>query len=348
VPLTTSVSVTVKPFKLVSIIPPTTVREVYIGAAKTAAALGLPENAVLVTDSGNVDASVIWDLSRINYDPTIETEQTFTVPGTVTLPSGVVNPNNVPLTTSVSVTVRPAELVVHWKFDEGSGTTVGDSSGKGNTGTLFNNPTWTDSGKIGGALAFSGGSRAELYHSATLDQTGDESVSLWFKTSQPSTGYVSIFRQDQRFTPLQLKGEGAAQVAYWPNGPIQLLAFPWTYNDNEWHHYVASYDHALGLKVYVDGNLVASKATNLGPLPIVTNKIVLGANEGGEEAYNGLLDDVRIFNSTLTQDEVTQLMNAGQGLMLQSITAPAALTGVLLRLPGLKKKLKKPKMLEKN
>ncbi|WP_314584853.1 LamG-like jellyroll fold domain-containing protein [Paenibacillus terrigena] len=300
-----------------------------IGSAKTAATLGLPEKVALVTDLGNVDASVTWDVNAASYDPTLTTEQTFTVTGEVTLPIGVINPNNVPLTTSINVTVKPAELVAHWKFDEGSGTTAGDSSGNGNTGTLVNNPTWTDSGKIGGALAFSGGSRAEFNASATLNQTGNESVSLWFKTSQPKT-LTSIFRHSNRFTALQVAGE-QARVAYWPNASssYKALYFPWTYNDNNWHHYVAAYDRAHGLKIYVDGNVVASDATNLGPLPTVTNKIVLGANESGGEAYNGLLADVRVFNGALTQAEVTLLMKAGQGLTLKSITASAALTGVV-------------------
>ncbi|USK36723.1 metallophosphoesterase (plasmid) [Bacillus sp. F19] len=283
---------------------------VAIGAAKTADALGLPTTVDLVTVSGShpIRAKVTWNVDASNYDPTLKTVQTFTVNGTVTLPNGVENPNNVPLTTSIRVTVKPAEIVAHWKFDEGSGTTVGDSSGNGNTGTLVNNPTWTDSGK-GGALAFSGGSRAEFNSSTTLNKTGDESVSLWFKTSQPATGTTSIFRHSNRFTALQLTSGGQARVAYWPNASAgyTALAFPWTYNDNNWHHYVASYNHSTGLKIYVDGNLVASDTTNLGPLSTVTSKIVLGATETGGEAYNGLLDDVRVFDLPLTQDEVRQL-----------------------------------------
>ncbi|MDR4985127.1 LamG domain-containing protein [Bacillus cereus] len=249
-----------------------------------------------------------WDVNSASYDPTSTTAQTFTVTGKVTLPIGVTNPNSVPLTTSISVSARAAELVAHWKFDEGSGTTVGDSSGNGNTGTLVNNPTWTDSDK-GGALAFSGGSRAEFNSSATLNKTGDESVSLWFKTSQPATGTTSIFRNSNRFTALQLVAGGQARAAHWPNASssYKALNFPWTYNDNKWHHYVASYDHLTGLKIYVDGNLVASNTTNLGPLPTVTNKIVLGATETGGEAYSGLLDDVRVYDLSLTPDEVRQL-----------------------------------------
>ncbi|WP_052427426.1 LamG-like jellyroll fold domain-containing protein [Neobacillus niacini] len=293
--------------KLNSITVPAPVT-VPIGTAKTAAALGLPEKVALVTDGGNVDASVNWDVNSANYDPSATTAQTFTVTGEVTLPIGVTNPNNVPLTISMSVTAKPAELAAHWKFDEGTGTTVGDASGKGNTGTLVNNPTWNSSGKIGGALAFSGGSRAEFSSSATLNQTGNESVSFWFKTSQPAAGTVSIFRHSNRFTALQLAG-GQARAAYWTNGSssYKALSFPWTYNDNNWHHYAATYDQAQGLKIYVDGNLVASKATDVGPLPTVTSKIVLGATETGGEAYNGLLDDVRVYSGALTQDQVTQL-----------------------------------------
>ncbi|KON88126.1 hypothetical protein AF332_15800 [Sporosarcina globispora] len=282
-------------------------KPVAIGTAKTAAALGLPEKVALVTDLGNMDASVNWDVNSASYDPAATTAQTFTVTGEVTLPIGVINPNNVPLTTSISVSARAAELVAHWKFDEGSGTTVGDSSGNGNTGTLVNNPTWTDSGK-GGALAFSGGSRAEFNSSVTLNKTGDESVSFWFKTSQPATSTTSIFRNSNRFTALQLAG-GQARAAYWTNGSsgYKALYFPWTYNDNNWHHYAATYDLAKGLKIYVDGNLVASKATDVGPLSTVTDKIVLGATETGVEGYNGLLDDVRVYDLPLTQDEVRQL-----------------------------------------
>ena len=283
----------------------------HIGAAKTAAALELPKVS-LATSSGDVDAFVDWDLSGVSYDPTATTPQTFVVPGTVTLPIGIDNPNGVALTTSIRVTTKSAELVAQWKFDEGTGSIASDSSGKDNTGTLIGNPTWTNSGKVGGALAFNGGSRVEVSPSATLNATGDETVSMWFKTSQASNGYYGVVRQDQRFTPLQLIGGGKAQVAYWPTGSsgAKSLVFPWTYNDDSWHHYVASYDQALGLKVYVDGHVVASDSTNLGPLPDATRNMMLGAAPWGE-AYSGLLDDVCVFDRAMSQAEVTRLIQTG-------------------------------------
>ena len=49
----------------------------------------------------------------------------------------------------------PATLVAAYAFNEGTGTTVADSSGNGNNGTIAN-ATWTTSGKYGDALVFNG------------------------------------------------------------------------------------------------------------------------------------------------------------------------------------------------
>ncbi|WP_045516293.1 carbohydrate-binding protein [Neobacillus niacini] len=88
-----------------SITAPAAVIGVDNGTAKTAAALRLPQTVKLETDDGSIDANVTWNVGASSYDPAIKTAQTFTIAGTVTLPSGIENPNNVPLETSISVTV---------------------------------------------------------------------------------------------------------------------------------------------------------------------------------------------------------------------------------------------------
>ena len=62
-----------------------------------------------------------------------------------------------------------------YAFDEGSGTTVADASGNGNTGTS-RNATWTTAGKFGGALSFNGTTaRVNIPNSASLQLTiGDD------------------------------------------------------------------------------------------------------------------------------------------------------------------------------
>jgi hypothetical protein len=88
-----------------SIPAPAAIKGVDNGTAKTAADLKLPQTVKLDTNAGSIDAGVTWNVNASSYDPSLKTEQTFPITGTVTLPKGVTNPNNIPLTTSISVTV---------------------------------------------------------------------------------------------------------------------------------------------------------------------------------------------------------------------------------------------------
>jgi hypothetical protein len=93
----------------------------------------------------------------------------------------------------LSVAARThADLVGHWTFDEGSGTTVIDISGNGNDGTItdnpgFDDPTWI-AGVKGGALEFYGdtsvygsANHVDCGHSPSLDITGPTSIALWIR-----------------------------------------------------------------------------------------------------------------------------------------------------------------------
>ncbi|WP_129688912.1 carbohydrate-binding protein [Gottfriedia acidiceleris] len=97
--------VKIKPKILSSITAPSAITGVVNGTAPTGVALGLPSTVVLVTDGGNVNAPVTWNISASGYVPSVKTEQSFTVKGTVDQPTEVTNPNNIELLTSINVTV---------------------------------------------------------------------------------------------------------------------------------------------------------------------------------------------------------------------------------------------------
>ncbi|NPV92741.1 MAG: leucine-rich repeat protein [Firmicutes bacterium] len=136
VDLTVSINVTVNAASstdktLVAITAPAAITGIANGSAKTAAALGLPAKVTLVTDSGNVQADVSWDVAGCDYDPDDTGEQTFTVDGTVTLPAGVINPNSVDLTVSISVTIQQSAAVFATRLDV-------SAPGNATAGTSFN------------------------------------------------------------------------------------------------------------------------------------------------------------------------------------------------------------------
>ncbi|HQI26568.1 MAG TPA: hypothetical protein PLT20_00675, partial [Sedimentisphaerales bacterium] len=80
-----------------------------------------------------------------------------------------------------------AELVGHWTLNEGGGTVVADSSGKGNHGTIVNKPTWI-AGVFGKALEFhglgaagGGGDYINCGSDPSLNILSQISIALWIK-----------------------------------------------------------------------------------------------------------------------------------------------------------------------
>lgn len=68
--------------------------------------IGLPSKVTIKTTDGDKEADVVWNTSAAKYDPNSEKAQNFTLEGTVTLPAGVENTNQIPLTTSISISVN--------------------------------------------------------------------------------------------------------------------------------------------------------------------------------------------------------------------------------------------------
>ncbi|MGN0415386.1 MAG: X2-like carbohydrate binding domain-containing protein [Agathobacter sp.] len=165
---------------LISITNPQNITGVANGTAKTAAALGLPQKVAIITEDGNSTADVTWNLTNLasgTYDPSVLTEQTFTVDGDVTLPSDIGNDSNIPLKSSVQVTVVAAGFVSEPTANPAEGTYTSNQSV-----TLTSS---TEGAKIyyttdGSEPTLSGGvpSGTTKAYTAPIDVTGTEGQSV--------------------------------------------------------------------------------------------------------------------------------------------------------------------------
>jgi hypothetical protein len=103
------------------------------------------------------------------------------------------------LSSTAEAAVDP-DLLVWYTFDEGSGTTAFDSSGKGHHGVLVGNPTWIGGGQIGGALDFDGaGDYVEDADGGDyLNGLSALTVSVWIKSRSASTnrGFIIGMQPD--------------------------------------------------------------------------------------------------------------------------------------------------------
>ena len=151
-----------------------------------------------------------------------------------------------------------AELVAHWKLDEGAGTTAVDATGNGHDGTLEGDPQWVE-GYFGMGLQFAGSpDRIVVPYSAELNPENEFTVSVWANVEPGSSGWRSPItaRDDypQRGYIIYAGTDGnwqfwiGAEGGGWSNAagpPIQT---------GEWTHVAATYTPGEQ-KLYINGEL---------------------------------------------------------------------------------------------
>jgi hypothetical protein len=204
-------------------------------------------------------------------------------------------------------------LIGYWSFDEGDGTVVYDSSGNGNDGTIYG-ATW-NGGYCNGGLQFNGTSDyIEIPDSVSLSPTSAITVEAWVKAdfeTVSSSGRAILAKGD---TPsiapdYVLAVSSSKQISFYISdsaGHAYPDPFPtttYTIKTGKWYHIAGTYDGSM-VKLYVNGKLEdqfpGSIALNDSDRPLY-----IGRWRAGDPAYwAGIIDEVKIYNRALTQEEI--------------------------------------------
>ncbi len=204
-----------------------------------------------------------------------------------------------------------ADLVGHWKLDEGSGTVAADATGKGHDGTLLNGPTWV-AGHLAGALEFAGGSqKVDIPFSAELNPSDEFTVSVWANVDPTGSGHRSPItsRDDfpQRGYILYVEPGNTWQFwtgtgAGWDNtaGPAAVF--------DEWT-LVTGTVSGQQKRLYINGSVVAQGTAAFGPNTQQVLRIGGGATESaGNYFFVGTVDDARVYDHALSEPEMEYLL----------------------------------------
>jgi len=223
------------------------------------------------------------------------------------------------------------QLVGHWKFDEGEGTTTADSSDTGVTATLVNTPGWV-TGIFGGALSFNGSNtyvnipynyathpRREVTYAAWAYRSD------WSSYTSPSMILSCTERGGWRISVNHVTG-GRESAIY---NEITRRTYEGTYYytvpqsarsvlSEGWHHFAGTNDGRYG-KLYIDGELMDTK--DWGDTYLLyyyySNSIIVGAEAyryaapTGSYYFNGYIDDVVLYSRALTDAEIMSLARGG-------------------------------------
>ncbi len=227
-----------------------------------------------------------------------------------------------------------------WTFEEGKGDTVTDLSGNGSDGTFVGDIKW-GKGKFGDGLVFSGvasqnfvqiGKKGDADSLAALDFKDSEgfSVHAWVYSEIEPVGKCVIWKGRGCSTWSQwLLGTGAHengdarinQASFHiraGNGGGRNEALGDPLPAKEWIHLVGVWDGAK-LYIYVNGELEGS-ADAAGPPWASPEEVYIGADPGCENGngrchWNGIMDEIVIFNVPLSEGDVKLLGNGIEGAL---------------------------------
>jgi methionine-rich copper-binding protein CopC len=226
-------------------------------------------------------------------------------------------------------TTSSTSLVAAYDFNAGSGTTLSDLSGHGNNGTIANG-TWSNSGRYGKALSFNGtSSLVTVADSNSLDLTTGMTLEAWVKPTsfngwesvlmKERTGglvYSMYAADDTLNAPI-----GYVRTASGDNSAQRNTSLPL----NQWSHLASTFDGST-LRLYVNGIEVVNQSAT-GSMAASTGALRIGGDSVfGGEFFEGLIDDIRVYNRALSNGEIASDLSTPIGGALDNVAPTVAVT----------------------
>ncbi len=251
---------------------------------------------------------------------------------------GNLDPDTKKITSSVLWdTVNIPGLVGYWDLNEGSGQIGEDSSGNLNNGTLgasnasgSDDPLWASS-KAGleQALDFDGVNDRFVVPDPSngvlnFGTTGDFTIVGWFNRQTSGTNDVIVSKKNSitsgtvgYIVYINSSGYLSFRVSDNPD-QYDLRSTTTQINSSGWNHFAVVWDDdsSANTKIYINGTLdnTANYGSTIESIDNISNSSTfeIGSDGGGGDYFDGLIDEIKIYNRVLSSDEISSLYS-GQG-----------------------------------
>jgi chitodextrinase len=223
-----------------------------------------------------------------------------------------------PVSNSAGATTQTSalpNLVAAYGFEEGSGSTVADASGNGNTGTI-SGATWTTAGRFGNALNFNGtSSRVTIPDAGSLHLTGGMTLEAWVNPNDvPSRWRDVVYKGNDNYYLMASTSTASRPAGGGTFGGSNANVFGATpVSTGAWTHIAVTYDGTT-LRFYANGTQVGS-TTKSGAVTTSTNPLSIGSDSIYGQYFNGTIDEVRVYDAALTATQI-------QADMVQPVALP--------------------------
>jgi hypothetical protein len=201
-------------------------------------------------------------------------------------------------------------LVGYWRLDEGFGSIAIDDSYNGYNGIISN--CLFQICKFNTGLNFTASSTNVVV--TTLDNYPNGktmiTISAWIKFSFNQSAVICGWVYNSATALRIIEGQVYFNYNTVSNSSNKIISST-LQNDDKFHLVTGTYDSLLGGFLFVDGTVIGTSLIANGNLVCVDDRLAFGSyqdiNSNSGQYYTGLIDDVRVYNHALSQQEITEL-----------------------------------------
>jgi len=227
--------------------------------------------------------------------------------------------------------VYSANPDLYWRLNEASGTVAADAGISGVNGTYGSLVTKGVTGALFGvtnkAVGTLGSQNSRIVSTQQVAAPGVYSEELWFRTATNNGGKLIGFGDATTGTSgsydrhVYMETNGRLTFGTW-TGVANTITTPLAYNNNQWHHLVAT-QSAAGMRLYVDGALVGSHPQTGAQTYSGYWRVGGDTTWGPQPWFAGQLDEVAVYSTALDAQTVTNHYALGTTGLLPN-QSPAA------------------------
>ena len=247
----------------------------------------------------------------------------------VTSMSGAITKSKIVRLQAFSDSIRAQlsdSLVSYWSFNEGTGTDAKDMW-EGNNGTLGGGtpdyyPTWRSGGECvsGSCLEFDGeNDYVDCGSDSSLDITDIITIEAWVYRLDNAISGAIVDKPPYMYTIMPYTNN---KIIFYINS-IELIGLENKFLPNQWIHIITIAKSTDYMKVYINGVFDTERTSGVPSLVATANNFLIGRKGSGTPSYfNGLIDEVRIYNSaaSITQIQLQYLAGLDKLLSSRAIT----------------------------
>lgn len=208
-----------------------------------------------------------------------------------------------------TVLKNSANLKAYYRFEAGALTT--DSSGNGHTLTNQTAVAETTSGKFGGGASLNGSHYMYTANTTALNITGNITVGCWvYFNAVAEKGLVSKGLHGDTTFQWALRTSSTGKLAFGVDdngswGPAGDAVATQSYTTGQWYFVVGVYDGST-VRLYIDGKCETTTSYSSG-IVSKTGNVYIGTFFDASYVVNAVIDEVFIFSSALSADQIKEL-----------------------------------------